>query len=207
MDFQFFESLSEKEAEDFLEQFLRLESQNCGALIERSRAQGLKLDYSVDSVPPFMIWVARDLRKFSIEPDGKLPDWIRNSESFTKYLFEFDDPSKTLILRIAYYIGASFVHQFPWLRWAIGNKEFAQVNMPVVSGFIGGFEMPPILIAENLFARVAADPTKESDMSRTYLRQLGIGKPAHLHNFRKWVSAFVLDLHTPLNATAISQCM
>ena len=69
-------------------------------------------------------------------------------------LFDFDDPSKIMVLRIAYYMGECFVRNFPDLVWAVGDAYTALKNIPVVSGFRGEQEMPPMLVAENLFARV-----------------------------------------------------
>jgi len=67
-----------------------------------------------------------------------------------------------MVLRIAYYMGECFVRNFPDLVWAVGDADTALKNIPVVSGFRGGQEMPPMLVAENLFARVLLDKAGEN---------------------------------------------
>jgi hypothetical protein len=52
------------------------------------------------------------------------------------------------------------------LRWGIGDIETAEGNMPVVIGFQHGLELGPILIADNLLLRVAAEPKKTGDFEK-----------------------------------------
>ena len=57
MKFQFFESLSRKEAEKYLQNFLEVE----GEALKRSRpkpADGLLLDFTLPSLAPLYEWVA-----------------------------------------------------------------------------------------------------------------------------------------------------
>jgi hypothetical protein len=162
--FEFFEGLSESEAQDFLESYLRSESQNIGPLLEQCSAEGVRVDYSVTSVPELFLWIVPRLEAVRQKPDEQLPVWLRTGESYTKNLFDFDQASACLILRASYYLGASFVREFNHLKWATGNREAAQSNMPVVMGFRRGLEMAPILIAENLFRRVIAYPAKMDDI-------------------------------------------
>jgi hypothetical protein len=55
-----------------------------------------------------------------------------------------------LVLRAAYFLGESFAKDYPELHWGRGNRETALQNMPVISGFKGNIEMPPIMVTENL---------------------------------------------------------
>jgi hypothetical protein len=166
MKFDFFEKLSSEEAQRFLEQFRTVEAERMPTLIRQCADQNFTCDYSLESVPPLLRWLADRLTVISSTPDTQLPEWIRSTETYTKNLFEFDEPSKVLILRAAYYLGESFVKSVHGLHWSCGNTETALANMPVVSGFRGGFEMAPLLIVENLFGRVVSNSSKLPDIDR-----------------------------------------
>jgi hypothetical protein len=166
MRFDFFESLSRDEAAAFLERFRTVESVHLDDLLKHCLSEGVYSDFSIDSIAPFMRWIVTKLKTFPKTPDWELPTWIRYTDSYAKNLFEFDDGSKLLTLRAAYYFGESFVKSHRSLVWTIGNPETAEANMPVVAGFRFGLEMAPILIAENLFRRVIAEPLKLSDIDK-----------------------------------------
>lgn len=68
--------------------------------------------------------------------------------------FDFDEASKSIILAGAYYLGETFVRTFRQLRWATGNTEYLEGNMPVVTLFNHNIEMAPIMVVENMFSRV-----------------------------------------------------
>jgi hypothetical protein len=160
MDFEFFENLSKDETDAFLRRFLEEESSNIRTMEKQCAAAGIKMDYSIESIPPFIRWVVKKLKTIPQEPDPEVPEWIRNTESHIKYSFEFDDPSKTLILQAAYYFGESFVRSHKSLRWSTGDTETAEANMPVVAGFEYDLELAPILVVDNLLAALVAEPDK-----------------------------------------------
>lgn len=166
MKFVFFESLSHDDAKVFLERFLTVESAHIAELLKQCSSEGLKTNFDIDSVAPFMRWVAAKLKTIPKAPDSQLPCWIRESGSYARNLFEFDDLSKLLTLRAAYYLGESFVRNNHGLHWTTGNLETAEANMPVVSGFRSHLELAPILIAENLLRRVIAEPGKMADIDK-----------------------------------------
>lgn len=147
MRFDFFEQLSRDEAKAFLKRFLDEVSSNVKLTANICAAQGVRMDYSIKSISPFMRWVLKKLTQIPLEPDPSVPEWIRNTDSYSKHLFEFDFPSKQLVLQAAYYLGESFVRSHSTLRWGIGDKTTAIGNMPVVIGFQKSREMAPILIA------------------------------------------------------------
>jgi hypothetical protein len=166
MKFDFFEKLSSEEAQQFLERFRTVEAERMPALIRQCADQNLACDYSLESVAPLLRWLAQRLTVISSTADTQLPEWIRSTETYTKNLFEFDAPSKILILRAAYYLGESFVESAHGLHWSCGNRETALANMPVVVGFRGGLEMAPLLVVENLFGRVVSNSSKLPDIDR-----------------------------------------
>lgn len=166
MDFEFFEKLSKSEAEIFLRRFLETESLQIKQTAKQCTADGLRMDYSIASIVPFMKWIFKRLIAIPEGPDPEVPEWIRNTKSYATRLFEFDEPSKTLVLQAAYYLGESFVKSHRSLHWDTGDVDTAEGNMPVVAGFQHELELAPILIAENLLRRVTAEPKKMGDIQK-----------------------------------------
>ena len=154
MDFQFFESLSPAEAEEFLNNFLNTERKAIGEMIDAARAEGVQADLTVTSVAQVLKWVLRKVRTIPRLPDEKVPSWIRETDSYSQSLFDFDEPSRILILRAAYYLGVCFVNYSERLRWSVGDAKTAHQNMPVVTGFSFHLELAPMMIVENLFSRI-----------------------------------------------------
>lgn len=91
-----------------------------------------------------------------------VPRWIRQAHKAG--ITEFDDDSQALLLRAAYYLGECFA-RLPDLYWATGDPEYMEKHMPVVAGFRSDEELPPLVVVENLFARIVGDahPSKEID--------------------------------------------
>lgn len=163
MDIELFEKLSQNEAHAFLRRFLEVESSKINKTVKKCTAAGLRMDYSIKSISPFMRWVLRKLTAVSRESDPAVPEWIRNTASYTTRLFDFDGPSEELVLQAAYYLGESFIRSHSSLRWGTGDINTFEANMPVVTGFQHDLELAPILIAENLLRRVTAEPKKIGD--------------------------------------------
>jgi hypothetical protein len=70
-----------------------------------------------------------------------------------------------LVLCGSYYLGESFVRQWPQrLRWTVGDRDTAVANHPVVTGFVRRMELSPLLVVENLFRRAQRDPENEEDI-------------------------------------------
>lgn len=156
MDFAFFESISRAEAKEFLDEFLTTERANIAILISRVEQARIVVDFSINSVPAVLRWASKQIQTVPQRLDESVPPWIRETEDFKQNAFDFDEPSKGLVLRSAYYLGESFVRTVPSLRWDIGDPETAEQNMPVVTTFKYDNEMAPILIVENMFRRAIA---------------------------------------------------
>jgi len=137
-----------------LEGFLETEARAIEKMLIDARRDGLETDFGVESLPPLKRWALRQLKTVPQLPDPSLPTWITKTEDYHRNLFDFDDPSKIVVLRFAYYMGECFVRNFADLLWSVGDVDTALKNIPVVSGFRGGLEMPPMLVAENLFRRM-----------------------------------------------------
>lgn len=155
MNFDFFNSLSIREAEDFLEQFLQTESFT------------VNLDYSSwkklsEKGLSNALWeYCKDL-EIEENDHTPVPDWIRASSTFQKFNFEFGDIASKKLLRASYILGEWFCRNHENLKWGIGDKETALKNMPVVKGFRQDLELAPLLVTENLAARISSsDEGKE----------------------------------------------
>jgi hypothetical protein len=78
----------------------------------------------------------------------------------------FDDHSKTVLLRAGLYLGECFA-RLPGFRWTTGNVEYMQMHMPVVAGFRNAEELPPLVVAKNLFSRIVANNAATSIIDST----------------------------------------
>ena len=165
MDFEFFAGLSEIEARQFLDHFLTVESKQIQSILGRCASEGVRCDYSVESIAPLLQCVLTQISVLPKEGDDQVPDWIRTTETYVKNLFEFDNASKHLILGAAFYVGQSLVQTGGNLHWSVGATGTAEEHMPVVTGFRNRIELAPLLVVENLFGRVITDPTKLNDIS------------------------------------------
>lgn len=166
MKFNFFENLTSEEAQIFSQQYLEIEAEKADLFLQQCLLDGVNADYSLESLAHVLRWVIPKMQVLSKSPDLDLPEWIRNSETYAKNLFEFDEPSKILTLRSSYYLGETFVRNFSVLHWSIGKSDTALGNMPVVTGFQFSLEMPPILVCENLFRRAIVDSKRLVDVDR-----------------------------------------
>jgi len=164
MDFESFEKLSKAEANAILRRFLEVESVRINETVRQCAVDGIKMDYGIKSIAPFMQWVLSKLATVPKEPDPTVPEWLRNNEIYINNLFDFDGPSGVLVLRAGYYLGESFVRSHKSLHWSTGDIETMEANMPAVVGFQHQLEMAPVLVADNLLARIVSDPDKIGDI-------------------------------------------
>lgn len=164
MQFEYFAQISQKDATAFLQRFLKTESSHIQETAKRCAVDGVKMDFSIKSIAPFLRWVFAMVRVVPKEPDPTVPAWIRNTETHAKHLFDFDEKSGKLILRAAYYLGESFVRSYDHLHWGMGGPKTMLAKMPVVAGFDYELELAPILGVDNLFTRISGDPKKIGDI-------------------------------------------
>ncbi len=152
MDYEYFEKLSQREAQEYFDNFLACERIALEQLTPVMQQAGLVVDYSLSSLPSILKWMLGTVhyRRVTI-PDSE-PDWIKQAHQ--DGLIEFDETSRVVILRAAYYMGECFVRTYPFLRWAIGNREYIQQNMPVVTGFGHDIELAPLAVISNVFSRI-----------------------------------------------------
>ncbi|MBP6012309.1 MAG: hypothetical protein KBA31_08795 [Alphaproteobacteria bacterium] len=150
------EHLSEEEAHVVLERFLELGRDGVAHCENLIATNGVALDFGQRSLVELFIRVGEVLR-FEFRPlPNDLPDWIREAPQHAKGVVEFDDASRVWILRVAFCLGEFFVRSYPQLRWAVGDRNFAEHVMPVIAGFKGRMELPPIVVTEGMFTRVLA---------------------------------------------------
>jgi hypothetical protein len=166
MNFASFENLTVDEAREYLERFRSVGNEVLPDLISAAAADGVVADLSVASVEPVAEWIARQAVTIPLAPDPELPEWIRASDTYEANLFDFDESSKALILRLAFYLGESFTRAHRPLSWGVGRKDTAPQGQPVIAGFLHGMEMPVLLVAENFVARAAAGGPPAGEAAR-----------------------------------------
>jgi hypothetical protein len=157
MDFEFFKKLSSKEAKAYLENFINEARRGFNTMHPQILADGLRIDFTIVSLLPFFTWTIRQLKTFPEKEDENLPFWIRQTDSYKKGLYSFDEMSNVLILRFAYYMGECFNRTYNNLKWSIGKSNTMQPNMPVVTGFRNNMELAVLLVSKNMFMKVIED--------------------------------------------------
>lgn len=156
MDFEFFESISTKEARIFLDRFLELERTATCRMISRAKKTA-RLNFTIASIPPFFKWILPKLSVKRIKADPDVPAWINEADDYDEELFDFTEKSKPYVMRAAFYLGESFVQSYSSLSWGIGKPRVVQEKMPVVAGFEGKVELPAIMLADNVLHRILVD--------------------------------------------------
>ena len=164
MDFNFFESLTCEESQAFLERFIICEREAVESMHELSCKAGIFLDYQLDSLSHNLKWFLGMVRIKRIPVPENEPEWVRQFHK--DGLVHFEEDSKSLVLRAAFYLGETFVRFNSKLSWAVGNPEFIQKNMPVVTGFQSGRELATIMVLENVFLRILGDAAPQLDIDR-----------------------------------------
>lgn len=162
MRFDLFENMSSDETTALLTKFLSDEPENLQRLCEAASVAGVCCDFSTVSIPDFVKYVMQNLTTRRTAPEENVPEWIRASEDYQKGLYEFDERSCDLLATAAFYVGEAFCRSFTGLSWGTGDVETAFGNMPVVQGFEGGREFPPMLVLENLIRRIIEEPGCDS---------------------------------------------
>lgn len=147
--------MSQREAREYLAQYLALERQGIEEMREQATHRGCHLDYSIASVAPVFRWLMGGATFRRIPVPKEEPEWIRQSHD--QGLVEFAEHTKVLILRASFYLGEAFVCSFATLSWDIGQHGYMEQNTPVIRGFGDRSQMPTLVVGENLFASVLAD--------------------------------------------------
>jgi hypothetical protein len=162
MDYEFFEKLSADEARAYFDRYLEFEAREVEAMLEEARSDGVAADFSVDSIAAVFAWLRSKIRVVAVEPAGDTPAWLRESmEEHHGGFLDFDDESRSLVLRASYYFGQSFVSSYERLEWALGREDRAEFQQPVVTGFRTDADLPPLVVAENLLLRASESGVEE----------------------------------------------
>lgn len=147
-DQDFFKSLKVKEAKIFLKNYLEEASNGFFSLIPDLTIDNIIVDYSFESLPSVVNWITKRMITVPKSPDESLPKWITESDTYKKSLYEFDNNSNILLLRLSYYWGECFVRNTN-LKWDIGRYAENE-NYPVLRRFICNMEMAPFKICNNI---------------------------------------------------------
>lgn len=154
MDFERFEKMSKAEAAALLQEFLTDGRANVDIVRAHAERAGVNANYSLETLPDLLKWALTEVKTIPLPPDPVVPEYIRANPEYEKARFNFDDRSGNLVVFVAYYLGECFIQRFSHLRWASGNRRTFKQNMPVVTGFLKQIELAPMLVVENVFARV-----------------------------------------------------
>lgn len=154
MDYEFFHSLSNDEAQALLADFLATESRTLESLVSEALAEGVVFDFDLDLLPGVLKWMAGRVGVYRVPVEKDTPSWIR--QTLPEGRLEFEDGSRCAIYAAAYYLGECFA-RLPGMKWTIGDPEYLEKNMPVVAGFRHEMELPPLVVVTNMFARVVGE--------------------------------------------------
>ncbi|MCM3869534.1 MAG: hypothetical protein ND895_02390 [Pyrinomonadaceae bacterium] len=160
-DFTFFESLTQKEAQDYLEAFRSECSSKIVETLRDASSAGVRTDFSLESIAPLMVWLLPRLDTIARPEDPAVAEWIRVTPGYKSGLYDFSEPAKSLLRQMAYYLGETFVRHFPALRWSTGQKKSALCHMPVITGFAHQLELPPLLVVENSLRKMIEAGTSD----------------------------------------------
>ena len=166
----FLKKLSKEEENAFLEDFLEPASLKFENTAQEAVSDGIRMDYSIKSIPPFMRWILKKWATISEHSDPVLPGGLQKvklkftfeatKHKIARLMFRFDARWNELAHQAGYYLGESFVRSYSSLRWRVGYPDrtewagWQSPPEPVLAGFRQNDEMDPIKIASNLLGRV-----------------------------------------------------
>ena len=159
VDSDFFKKLKAKEARLFLTNYLKEANKGLDSLYLELKKDNINLDYSLDSLPEVVDWFSKKMIKVEQKTDRSLPKWIIDSDSYKTNLFDFDDTSYVLIMRLSYYWGECFVRNTS-LKWDFG-KYASYKNQPILGKFIRNMEMSPFQICTTLMRSLITGESKD----------------------------------------------
>jgi len=167
MDYEFFHEMTSDVAQAYLNRFLEVERESLTEVALLAAKDRVSFDYQMTTLPDCLKWFVRQVRTSWISLPADVPDWIRPAHPHG--MLEFDDNSKTILLRAGYYLGECFA-RVPGLRWATGDVEYMEKNMPVVVGLRNNEVLPPLVVVENLFSKIARGDQPESHIDAVIQR-------------------------------------
>jgi hypothetical protein len=159
MDYDYFQKMSPEEAQRFLREFLDNGNRNQEAWRATAATDGVALDYSLNTLPKALKWFLTHVHGVHVPLSEDIPVWVR--QVHPQGGFEFSEDSAKVVFAVAYYLSECFA-RLSGMRWAIGNQEFMECNMPVVAGFQPTDELPPLVVVENMYAAILGDGQSDS---------------------------------------------
>jgi hypothetical protein len=146
---EFFENMSDEQAQAFFDQYLQLREERLVALNHRYWQTGggneSDLDFSPDSLGPLWVWATKQLRRreftsAELEHARSLPASIRQD-----YKPPLSEDSLILINDVAFYFAEVLIRTLEGVQWKVCRtkvKRYVDRNQPVLSGFsVPGFEL------------------------------------------------------------------
>ncbi len=182
--FEFFQNMTDEQAQAFFDQYLRLRDERLPALNRMYWQTGggneSDLDYSPDSLEPLWAWAAKQLhrREFTpaeLEHARSLPASIRQD-----YKPPMSEDSLILINDIAYYFAEVLRRNLEGVQWKVCNtkeKRYIDRNQPVLAGFSApGFTLGinPREWVKRLARRMQDGQAGEDALLRAYEKIAGL---------------------------------
>lgn len=164
MDYESFQAMSPDVARAYLDRFLEVEREAPTDVSIAAAKAGVDFDYSLASLPVCLAWFLQHVRVSWVPLQNDAPDWVRPAHPHGSP--QFDDDSKTILLRAGYYLGECFARLSGFHR-TVGDSDFMQMNMPVVAGFRNNQQLPPLVVVENMFLKIIADGSPSSTIDST----------------------------------------
>ena len=168
---QLIEKLLTAHAERSAQRCMKIASDACDDLVRRRNIAyravvgdfvlqaPVPLDYSIATLPTVLKWMLDQVRLYWVPIDESEPEWIRKSHPHG--VPQIDDNCKQFVLSAAFYLGESFA-RLPGHHWTTGNPKYMGSNMPVVTGFEGDNELPPLVVCENMLPGEPAEAVSEA---------------------------------------------
>ncbi|MGD9723219.1 MAG: hypothetical protein AB7O59_17940 [Pirellulales bacterium] len=164
MDYAFFESLSADQAQQYLQRFRDVEREALEQMTWAATANGVSIKYDLKSLPAVLKWLLGQVHFHYVPMPDEEPPWIKQAHPLG--IFEFDEDSKSIVMRAGYYLGECFAG-LPGLRWSIGDPRYMGKHMPVIVGFQGGDELPAIVVVNNVFKRILGRDKPKTEIDAT----------------------------------------
>jgi hypothetical protein len=145
---EFFQNMTDDQAELFLDQYLQLRAERLAALNRRYCQTGggneSDLDFSPDSLEPIWAWAAKQLCRREFTP-AELQHVKSLPSSVQDYKPPLSEDSLTLINDIAYYFAEVVIRTLGGVQWTVCKtkvKGYIDRNQPVLGGFSApGFQL------------------------------------------------------------------
>lgn len=140
--FEFFQNMTDDQAQAFFDEYLRLRDERLAALNRRYWQTGggneSDLGFSPDSLEPLWAWAAKQLRRREFTPAELEHARSLPASARQYYKPPLSEDSLILINDIAYYFAEILIRDLEGVYWKVCKtklKRYVDRNQPVLGGF------------------------------------------------------------------------